>query len=122
MRAKKIIRIQIRSVDEALEDFVSTAESIKSGQKIQREAGVYFASLEAFRKAITPKRMQLLHAIRTEKPSSLNELAKLLNRDIKNVSGDVIFLEQIGLVDRKRYDNKTAPRSAYDEMQVKIAI
>ena len=122
MRAKKIIRIQIRSVDEALEDFVSIAESIKSGQKIRREAGVYFASLEAFRKAITPKRMQLLHAIRTEKPSSLNELAKLLNRDIKNVSGDVIFLEQIGLVDRKRYDNKTAPRSAYDEMQVKIAI
>jgi predicted transcriptional regulator len=122
MRAKKIIRIQIRSVDEALADFVSTAESIKNGRKIQRETGVYFASLEAFRKAITPKRMQLLHTIREEKPSSLHELAKLLNRDIKNVSDDIIFLEQIGLIERKRYDNKTAPRSAYDEMQVKIAI
>ncbi len=122
MRAKKIIRIQIRSVDEALADFVSTAESIKNGQKIQKETGVYFASLEAFRKAITPKRMQLLHTIRAEKPSSLHELAKLLNRDIKNVSDDIIFLEQIGLIERKRYDNKTAPRSAYDEMQVKIAI
>jgi predicted transcriptional regulator len=122
MRAKKIIRIQIRSVDEALADFVSTAESIKNGRKIQRETGVYFASLEAFRRAITPKRMQLLHTIREEKPSSLHELAKLLNRDIKNVSDDVIFLEQIGLIERKRYDNKTAPRGAYDEMQVKIAI
>lgn len=122
MRAKKIIRIQIRSVDEALADFVSNGEAIKSGRKTQRETGVYFASLEAFRKAITPKRMQLLHTIRSEEPSSLHELAKLLNRDIKNVSDDVIFLEQIGLIERKRYDNKTAPRSAYDEMQVKIAI
>jgi predicted transcriptional regulator len=122
MRAKKILRIQIRSVDEALADFVSAAEAIKNGKKIQKEAGVYFASLEAFRKAITPKRMQLLHTIRSEEPSSLHKLAKLLNRDIKNVSDDVIFLEQIGLIERKRYDNKTAPRSAYDEMQVKIAI
>jgi predicted transcriptional regulator len=122
MRAKKIIRIQIRSVDEALEDFVTAAESVKKGRKIEKETGIYFASLEAFRKAITPKRMQLLHAIRAEEPSSLHELAKMLNRDVKNISDDVVFLEQIGLIERKRHDNKIAPRSAYDEMQVKIAI
>ncbi len=122
MKSKRIIRIQIRSVDDALADFVSTGKSIKIGKKIQRETGVYFASLEAFRKAITPKRMQLLHIIRAEKPSSLHELAKKLNRDIKNVSADLIFLEEIGLIERKRYDNKIAPRSSYDEMQVKIAI
>ncbi len=49
-------------------------------------------------KALTQKRLELLHAIKTEHPSSINHLARILQRDIKNVATDVRFLEQAGLM------------------------
>jgi len=60
------------------------------------EKGVYFTSVAAFRKAITPKRLELLNAIKKGKPSSVRQLSKIAERDVKNVSMDVKFLEQAG--------------------------
>lgn len=53
MKAKKM-QIGIRSVESAMDDFVKTAEAITRGEKVKKESGVYFTSLEAFRKALTP--------------------------------------------------------------------
>lgn len=50
-------------------------------------------------KAITPKRLALLHAIRTEKLSSMRQLSEISGRD---VSADIKFLYQVGLVDIKK--------------------
>jgi len=50
----KKIKIGIRSVESAMDDFVKTAEAIKRGEKVKKESGVYFTSLDAFRKALTP--------------------------------------------------------------------
>jgi len=37
-----------------------------------------------------------------EKPLSVRQLSKIAERDVKNVSTDIKFLEQVGLVDIKR--------------------
>jgi predicted transcriptional regulator len=108
MKVKKI-KIGIKNVKTALNDFVRTGEAIEQGKKVKKEAGVYFTSLEAFRKALTPKRLELLHIIKTRKPSSINELARFAKRDIKNVADDLKYLGQIGLIEREETDRKTKP-------------
>jgi len=65
------------------------------------ERGAYFTSFEAFRKALTPKRLELLHIIKAKKPSSINELARFAKRDVKNIADNVMYLEQIGLTQKK---------------------
>lgn len=70
------IKVGIKSVKSILNDFLKTGEAIERGEKIKKETGTYFTSLKAFRKALTPKRMALLHIIKTERPSSINELAR----------------------------------------------
>lgn len=121
MRIKKI-KIGIKDLKTALEDFVKTGEAIERGEKVKKESGVYFTSFEAFRKVLTPKRLELLHTIKTRKPSSIHELARMAKRDVKNVADDVKYLEQIGLIEKKATDHKTALVTKYDRIALEIAV
>lgn len=117
----KEISIGIKEVGSALDDFVAAGEALARGETVAEESGIYFTSMEAFRKALTPKRLELLHVIRTQKPSSINQLARLAGRNIKNVAEDVKFLAQVGLVETTG-ERSLAPRVDYEEILLKIAV
>lgn len=121
MKAKRV-KIGIKSVKEALQDFVKTGEAIERGEKVKKEKGVYFTSLEAFRKALTPKRLELLRLIKGRHPKSLQELARIAKRDIKNVVDDVKYLGQIGLVEKQESKREVKPLVSYDFIDLQIAV
>ena len=121
MKVKKI-KVGIKDVKMALDNFAAKAEAIERGEKVKKEAGIYFTSLEAFRKALTPKRLELLHIIKTKKPSSINELARFAKRDIKNVSDDVKHLERIGFIVIEEGKRKSTPIVKYDKINLEIAV
>lgn len=121
MKAKQI-QIGIMSEQEAFDDFIATAEAISRGEQVREEHGVYFTSLEAFRKAVTPKRLALLHLIRTARPTSLNELARLSKRNIRNVADDVRHLSQIGLIESSEEGNRLILRVDYEAIDLRIAV
>ena len=121
MKVKKI-KIGIKDLKTALDDFVMTGEAIERGEKVKKEKGVYFTSLEAFRKALTPKRLELLRLIKKKRPKSLQELARIAKRDIKNVADDVKYLEQIGLVERQESKREVKPLVNYDLIDLQIAV
>jgi predicted transcriptional regulator len=121
MKVKRI-RIGIKSVESVLDDAKETMKRLERGESAQKETGVYFASFEAFRKALTPKRLALLHVIKTAKPKSLHELAEITKRDIKNVSGDVKYLEQIGFLEKHGGQREIRPSITYDRIALEISI
>ena len=121
MRVRKI-KIGIKDVETTLNEFVKTGEAIERGEKVKKETGIYFTNLEAFRKCLTPKRLELLHIIKTKRPSSINELARLAKRDLKNVADDVKYLEKIGLIEKKVTKRKIAPVINYDKIALEIAV
>ena len=97
MKVKKI-KVAVKDLKSVLNDFVKTGEAMERGGKVSEEKATYFTSFETFRKALTPKRLELLHIIKAKKPSSINELARFANRDVKNIADDVKYFEQIGLI------------------------
>ena len=99
MRAK---RIQIKPAKKLLNEFADTYERIAEGRPVKKSAGTFFASINAVRKVLTENRIQLMKVIKQKKPASLYELAKLTHRDLKNVSQDVVFLSELGLVELKK--------------------
>lgn len=121
MKVKKV-RIGIKSIEEVLGEAKETMKKLERGEKVKKETGVYFTSFEAFRKALTPKRLELLHIVKTKNPSSINELARMAKRDIKNIADDVKYLEQIGLIEKKETDRKTKPVIKYDRITLEIAV
>jgi predicted transcriptional regulator len=122
MKVRKV-KIGIKDVETLLNEFGDAAASIEAGKKVKHERGVYFTNIQAFRKALTQKRLELLRAIKTEHPSSINHLARILQRDIKNVAADVRFLKQAGLIDTKKEASKEiSPRVMYDKILLEIAV
>lgn len=100
MKVKRL-KVGVRSLEEGLREFGATLKALNAGRKMSKRTGVFFVSVEAMRQVLTESRLALLHTIRTRRPRSIAELAKLLGRDFKNVRTDVKVLSELGLVESK---------------------
>lgn len=124
MRVKRV-KIGIKSLKDVLEETKEAMEKLELGEKIKPEKGLYFESIEGFRKALTPKRLELLHFIREKQPGSIQELARLTKRDIKSVATDITILEGLGLIDMKRKKEgrrESTPTVNYNKISLEIAV
>lgn len=69
-------------------------------KKFSREKSAFdFEGLSSVRKLLSNEKARLLHILKKDKPGSIYELAKLLDRDIKSVNEDVKVLERFGFID-----------------------
>lgn len=121
----KVKKIRIKSLEDSLQDFATAFKSISNKKPVKQKGGVFFASMEAVRKVLTEKRIELLRVIKQKKPTSLYELAKLMRRDLKNVTQDISFLEDLGLVDLQKprgARNQRKPVLLSDRFSVEFAI
>ncbi len=124
MRVKRV-KIGIKSLKDVLEDTKKAMKKLERGEKVKPEKGLYFESIEGFRKALTPKRLELLHLIREKQPESIQELARLSKRDIKSVATDIDILEGLGLIDMKRKKEgrkESTPTVKYNKISLEIAV
>jgi len=121
----KNIKIGVRSLDTAFEEWAQTFEKVRRGKKIDKRRGVYFTSLEAMRKVLTEKRLELLHIIKEQQPDSVYELSKIVKRDLKNINSDLELLRDIGLVSMskaRKGRERVIPRVNYDKIQLEIGV
>lgn len=124
MRVKNV-KIGIRTVDEALNEAKEVMTKLSKKEKVKKRTGIYFENLEGMRKVLTEKRLEVLHTIKKEHPASVYALAKSLGRDITNVTDDLNYLEDVGLVELKKTKegrDRTTPTVNYDKIQIEIAV
>ena len=124
MRVKRV-KVGIKSTKEVLQDFVKTCKAIERGEKVKKEIGVYFEDIEAFRKALTPRRLELLSLIKKHHPKSLHQLSRLADRDIKNVTQDIGLLKNLDLLSTtkaKTGRKEVSPAVNYDAIELMIAV
>ncbi len=100
MKARRA-RIVLRSISSIKQEW--TASLTGKSQKVKKfdESTIVVTGLETVAKIFSKSRMEILRAIITQKPKSIYELAKILDRDFKNVYSDVQFLNDIGLIKLK---------------------
>jgi predicted transcriptional regulator len=72
----------------------------EAGTSRSSEVRLTFESLPVLLKNLTPARWKLLEAVKRSGPMSVNELARLLGRNYKNVHTDVTRLVELGLIER----------------------
>lgn len=96
MKAKTI---KIKTIDEGLNDFAKAFKKAQLGKAKRAGTKTFFSSLAAVRRALTPQRVRLLRHIKSDKPGSVYELAKSVGKDIKNVSEDLRYLSEVGIIE-----------------------
>lgn len=100
MKIRKI-KVQIKPLNEALDEFVEVGKRIQYSQTTQSRKATYIADAETARAIFTESRLRLIQTLKKKSPGSIYELAKLLERDFKNVYNDVNFLSNLGIIQIK---------------------
>lgn len=121
----KRVKIGIKSLEDVLGNARDVMKKLERGEKVKKESGIYFENLKAFRRVLTERRLEMLHVIKEKHPSSVYELAKMLDRDIKNVNMDMEYLREIGLVEIKRSKEKrerVIPQVDYDAIELLVTV
>jgi predicted transcriptional regulator len=99
----KAMRIEIKAKSELEAESLAVAKAFDQGKRVKPVSGTYFESMQAVRKFLTDKRLEVWRTIRDRKPGSITELAKMLKRDFKSIHSDVMLLESIGLIKLKKH-------------------
>ena len=99
---KRTLKVRVGGADAALDRFETTWNKAARGEKIAVEHVLTFANLQLLLRTLTPARWALLERLRAEGPLSVNELSRRLQRDYKNVHGEVRRLIELGLIERRK--------------------
>ncbi len=95
---------------------------VNSGKKSTNK--IVLRKYEDLTKILTKERIRMLRIIHSEKPKSISELAKLLNRDRRNVLADLNYLEGFGLVEIEETEKEKIytkiPIVNFDELLVRL--
>ncbi|KZX11074.1 HVO_A0114 family putative DNA-binding protein [Methanobrevibacter curvatus] len=108
---------------EVIKEFTKKYESIKELERLYKETGnnLFLVDLENWKYLkenpneeiergeikitnkliLTESELEILDFIKNEKPKSIRELARFLNKDIKIIHPKIKELEQIGLIELK---------------------
>ena len=124
MKVRKI-DIGIKGLKESLKDFAETWKKLEAGKKVRKEEGIYFDSIDNMRAVLTNNRLLILKIIRERKPNSVYELAKMLDRDLKNVNQDLKLLAEVGLVTLEKIEDdkkRVIPHVDYGKILLEIPV
>ena len=81
-----------------------------------------FETTDQLAQVFTPRAIDLLHAIAQEEPASIRETARLVDRDIKQVSENLERLEEYGVVEFLSEGRAKRPLVPYDKIDIQLAL
>lgn len=121
----KNVTLRIKSLEDVIKEAKGVMKRLEKGETAKKHEGISFANLDVMRKVLTEERLRILKVIRKEHPTSIYELAKILERDIKNTFDDVQYLAEVGLIELKKSKEgreKITPLVNYDKILLEIPV
>jgi predicted transcriptional regulator len=122
----KTIKVEIKDLDAVLKEAGAVMKKLAEGKDVEpREPAVVFQDLKTMRRVLSEKRLALLRAVRRHRPSSVYELAGLLNRNLRSVQYDVKILSELGFLELKKDGNRrvrSVPSVPYEKMIFEVAV
>jgi predicted transcriptional regulator len=104
-----------------------TADAFEAGQaddppETDAPHRLSFETTDQLAQVFTPRGIDLLQAIAREKPTSIREAARLVDRDIKQVSANLDRLEAYGVVVFAEEGRAKRPVVPYDEIDIQLPL
>lgn len=101
--------------------FIQDAENgIQAGQ--EDRAVLQFGTYDDLVESLTPLRLELIKTIAEERPESMREAARLVERDISDVHSDLKRLEVLGILNLEEggADGAVQPVVPFDKIEMHI--
>lgn len=92
-------------------------------RSVQSKDVILFASVAAYQKFMSEQKLAILATINVQAPTSIYQLAQLVDRDFANVQRDCVALASMGFIAFKDADNNKnskTPVLAFDYSAIEI--
>lgn len=118
MKTKRVLNVTVGEPLEAtLRRAASVMEALDRNERVKPQFSIGFQNMSQMLGIFTPKRWDLLAALRDIGPMTIAELARHVGRDYKNVHNDVDRLIEWHAVEKDAHGLVHAP---YDDIVVNV--
>ncbi|MFT4046964.1 MAG: hypothetical protein QM661_09740 [Solimonas sp.] len=117
---KKVLHVRAgEPASASLDRARKSMEALQAGRKAEPHYSVGFASLAQMLATFTPRRLELIAALREQGPTTVAALARSLGRDYKNVHSDVAALLEWLAIERDDAGKVLVP---WDEIDITLPL
>lgn len=114
------LHIRVEPTDEFFEAALEDVRRFEADEKLNDEYVLSLPDEEALERVLSAKNLELLRSIAGRDPESVRKLARLVDRDIKNVSTALNRLAEIGLVELESEGRAKKPIVWYDHIEIDV--
>lgn len=115
-----ILKISAKSFEEFKEDSLEKIEEFEDEEDVPHS--VSFEDPTKLRKVLTEKRIELIQFLMDNEVESMGELAKNLDRGLKEVGKDLNLLEEYNIVRIEKDGRAKRPFVPYERIEIDIGI
>jgi predicted transcriptional regulator len=112
--------VTVKSSSEFHDDITNVIEALEQGDAVDSTPTLSFTSYDDLMEALTPRVLDLIEAIRREEPASINETARVVDRDVKNVHEELSRLAQLGIIFFEEDGQSKRPVVWFDELIITL--
>ena len=120
LQVESTLVITVKSSSEFRDDVTDGLEVIEEDDTTDSTPTLSFTSYDDLMETLTPRVLDLIEAIRREKPASINETARVVDRDVKNVHEELSRLAQLGIIFFEEDGQSKQPIVWFDELVINL--
>lgn len=116
----RVLHIRFREGD--TEQVEETLDALDRGETPESYVERVYHDPDELHRITRPKNLELLRTIVRERPASIRETARLVERDVRQVHRNLEELEGLGLIGFEETDRAKRPTVWYDEINVELPL
>lgn len=120
LRAESTLVVTVKSSAEFHDDVTDGIEALERGDTVDSTPALSFTSYDDLMETLTPRVLDLIEAIRRGEPASINETARVVDRDVKNVHEELNRLAQLGIIFFEKDGQSKRPVVWFDELVINL--
>ncbi len=120
LRAESTLVVTVKSSSEFHDGVTDRIETLERGDAVDSTPTLSFTSYDDLMETLTPRVLELIKAVRQEEPASINETARVVDRDVKNVHEELSRLAQLGIIFFEEEGQSKRPVVWFDELVINL--
>jgi predicted transcriptional regulator len=120
LQTESTLVVTVKSAEEFHDDVTASIEDLAVNDTADSTPTLSFTSYDDLLETLTPQTLELIEAIRRDEPASINETARVVDRDVKNVHGELSRLAQLGIIYFDEDGQRKRPVVWFDELIINL--
>ncbi len=120
LRAESTLVMTVKSSSGFHDDVTDGIKALERGDAVDSPPTLSFTSYDELMETLTPRVLDLIEAIRREEPSSINETARVVDRDVKNAHEELSRLAQLSIIFFEEDGHSKRPVVWFDELVINL--